>query len=103
MGVGGGGVCVEGGGYLLNNSCTSFPPSHLCPLSKPPNPAIRQISLCHPWNAGDNYRLDGRPLLSQAELTPLCTSPPRRVEAGEEATGRGGGVEGWGWLGKSVR
>lgn len=58
----GGGEGVQ----LLNNSCTSSTLSLLRPLSKPPNPAIRQISLCHPWNAGDNYRLstDIRPLSS---------------------------------------
>lgn len=42
---------------MLNRSCTSSAPSLTRPFSKPPNPAIRQISLCHPRNAGDNYRL----------------------------------------------
>ncbi|MEQ2190621.1 hypothetical protein XENOCAPTIV_002571, partial [Xenoophorus captivus] len=34
------------------------------PFYKPPKPAIGQISLCHPWNVGDNYRLstDTKPL-----------------------------------------
>lgn len=54
---------VVEGRWLLNNSWFS---SLLHPFLSPPNPAIRQISLCHPWNARDNYRLstDTRPLSS---------------------------------------
>lgn len=66
-------------GWLLNNSCTSSPPSLPRPFSKPPNPAIRQLSVCHPWNAGDNYRLSvvqGLSPLAVTMLTPLCTSLP---------------------------
>lgn len=41
-------------------------PTLLAPFAKPPEPAIRHISLCHPWNVGDNYHLssDPRPLSS---------------------------------------
>lgn len=72
------GVCVWGGG-LAQQLLYSSPPSLTRPFSKPPNPAIRQISLCHPWNAGDNYRLSviqGLSPLTVTVLTPLCTSLP---------------------------
>lgn len=91
-----------GGGQLLNNFCTSSPPSFLRPFSKPPNPAIRQISLCHPWNAGDNYRLstDTRPLSSHrhsADPTVHIPTIEGEVEVeGTEGKARGGVmVSGW--------
>lgn len=68
-----------GGGVVAQQLLYSSPPSLPRPFSKPPNPAIRQISLCHPWNAGDNYRLSviqGLSPLTVTALTPLCTSPP---------------------------
>lgn len=54
----------EGGRCVLSNSCTVpllHPPLSACPFGKPPEPAIRQISLCHPWNVEDNYRLSNDP------------------------------------------
>lgn len=71
-------VGVRGGG-LAQQLLYFSPPSLTRPFSKPPNPAIRQISLCHPWNAGDNYRLSviqGLSPLTVTELTPRCTSLP---------------------------
>lgn len=86
---------------MLNNSCTSSPPSLLRPFSKPPNPAIRQISLCHPWNAGDNYRLstDTRPLSSHSHnVDPTVHIPTIEGEVEVERAARKdrGGVEGGG-------
>lgn len=84
--------------YLLRSL-----PSLPRPASKPPNPAIRQISLCHPRNAGDNYRLSviqGLSPLPVTMLTPPCTSRPQRVrlkrrEHKKKRQGRGcaGGLE----------
>lgn len=92
-----------GGGKLLNNSCTSSPPSLLRPFSEPPNPAIRQISLCHPWNAGDNDRLstDTRPLSSHRHsVDPTLHIPAIEGEVEVEGAererkrGEGSGVKG---------
>lgn len=65
---------VGAGGGMSGSGCSTTPvplplPPISAPFSKPPNTAIRQISLCHPWNAGDNYRLstDRRPLSSHRQ------------------------------------
>lgn len=89
------GSCGGGGGGVVAQQLL-YLPSLLRPFSKPPNPAIRQISLCHPWNAGDNYRLstDTRPLSSHRHsVDPTVHIPTMEgeveVEAAERKRGEG--------------
>lgn len=88
----------EGKREVVGGSCstTPVPPSLLRPFSKPPNPAIRQISLCHPWNAGDNYHLctDTRPLSSHRHSVDPTVHIPTiegevEVEGAERKRGEG--------------
>lgn len=84
----------------MGGGCSTTPVPLLRPFSKPPNPAIRQISLCHPWNAGDSHRLstDTRPLSSHRHhVDPTVHIPTiegeAEVEEAQSKRGEGAGLE----------
>lgn len=88
------------GGRWWGGSCSTTPvPPFSAPFSKPPNPAIMQISLCHPWNAGDNHHLstDTRPLAAHRHgVDPVAHIPSIEGQGGsgrgrEKEGGAGGG------------